>query len=176
MKPDFFKILSIDSSRATADLAVEAVSNVRDYFEEVMNICLKEKAPLNWRAARVIALCSSKNFDLFLPYADKIAQLFVRFENDGLKRIFAGLLSEYAHVLNGESQSILLDSCFKIMLSDEKIAVKYNAMKLLYKLSEVIPEIKGELSAVIDFNISEGIFRFNGEIKRIYKAIDVQIQ
>ena len=176
MRPNFYEIISIDSSRASADIAVEAIADVSEYFKEVMDISLQAKPPLNWRAARVLALSADEHHDLFIPYANQIALLFSCFTNDGLKRSYAWLLSRYAKYFNEESQSKLIEVCFNYLLSDEKIAVKYNCVKLLFEMSKIIPELKGELLAAIEFNISEGIFRMNGQLKKICKAIDIQLR
>ena len=175
MKPNFQTLLNSDSLRATADIATEAIADVPEYFKEVLDISLEAKPPVNWRAARVVALSAEKYPELFVPYVNEIAQLFSDFSNDGLKRSYAWLLSKYVNYFNEDSQYDLIEVCFNYMLSDEKIAVKYNCMKLLYELCKIIPEINGELLAAIDFNISEGVFRFNGELKKIYNAIDIKV-
>ncbi len=168
MKPNFQSILNRDSSRATADIAVEAVGNMLVYFKEVLNISLDSKPPVNWRAARVVALCAEKYPELFIPFVNKIAQLYSSFKNDGLKRSYAWLLAKYTSYLDEGSQADLIDVCFNYMLSDEKIAVKYNCMKLLFEMTKILPEIRGELQAAIDYNLQQGIFRMNGVIKKIY--------
>ncbi len=175
VKPNFQNILNSDSLRATADLAVEAVGDVPEYFKEVLDISLEAKPPINWRAARVLVLSAEQYSELFIPYVNKIAHLYASFKNDGLKRSFALILSKYVKLFNEESQADMIEVCFNYMLSDEKPAVKYNCMKVLFEMIKIIPELKGELLVVIEFNISEGIFRMNGEIKKIYKAVDIQI-
>ncbi len=175
MKPNFQNILNSDSLRATANIAIEAVGAVPEYFKEVLDISLETKPPINWRAARVIALTVDDYPELFIPYVNKIAHLFPSFKNDGLKRSFALILSKYVTHFNEESQADMIEVCFKYMLSDEKMSVKYNCMKVLFEMTKIIPELKGELQAAIDYNIQQGIFRMNGEIKKIYKAIDLKI-
>ena len=175
MKPNFQNILNSDSLRATADIATEAIADNPEYFKEVLDISLDAKPSVNWRAARVVALSAEKYPELFVSYVNEIALLFSEFKNDGLKRTYAWLLSKYADYFNEDSRSELIEVCFNYMLSDEKIAVKYNFMKLLFEMCKRIPEFKGELSAAIEFNISEGVFRFNGELKKIYNAIDIKV-
>ena len=176
MKPDFYQILNTDSSRATADLAAEAVAGVPEYFEEVLHYSFIEKSPVNWRAARVVWLCSTKFPELFKPHANKTAKLFSEFKVDGLKRTYAYMLSNYVNELDEDSLADMIDICFKYMLNDEKIAVKYNCMKFLYETCKLIPELSGELLAVIEVNISDGTFRFNGLLKKIYTEIELKIQ
>ena len=175
MKPNFKSILS-NSLRITMDIAAEAVGNNPAYFKEVINISLEEKSPINWRASRVIALCVDKHSSLFIPYVNKIAQLFSSFKNDGLKRSYAYTLSKYVEYMNEDSQADMIEVSFKYMLSDEKMAVKYNCMKVLFEMTKIIPELKGELQAAIDYNIQQGVFRMNGEIKKIYKQTEIMIK
>ena len=175
MKPNFYNILNSDSSRVSADIATEAIADVLEYFKEVLDISLNAKPPVNWCAARVIALSSEEYPELFVPYANEIAQVYSSFKNDGLKRSYAWLLSRYVNHFNEESQSDLIEVCFNYMISDEKIAVKYNCMKLLFEMTKIITDLKGELLAALEFNLSEGIFRMNGELKKIYEAVDIQI-
>jgi hypothetical protein len=172
MKPNLKGILSIDSSRITADIAADAINGNSNYFKEVINLSLNEKTPLNWRAARVVALVCDEHEELFIPYVNKTAKLFSSFKNDGLKRSYATILLKYINLFDEESLTQIIDVCFKYMLSEEKVAVKYNCMKLLYEITKKIPELRGELQAAIDYNLSENVFRFNGEIKKIYNAID----
>jgi hypothetical protein len=175
MKPNFSEIIKIDSSRATADIAVDSIGNNPGYFEEVLSISIHEREPFNWRACRVIYLCSMKHHELFKPHANKIAEIFPEFKTDGQKRGYAYLLSRYINELDENSQSQMIDTCFNYMLSDEKIAVKYNCMKFLYEISKKIPELKGELLAAIEVNLSDGTFKLNGQIKKIYKDIELKV-
>jgi len=170
MKPKFKEILS-DSLKITSEIAAEAVGNNPKYFNELIELSLNEKAPLNWRASRVIALCSDNYPKLFIPYVNKIAQVFPRFKTDGLKRSYAYVLSKYVDKIKEDNIVGLIEACFSLMFSNEKIAVKYNCMKLLFEITKMIPELRGELKALIDYNLEQGVFRMNGEIKKVYKNI-----
>jgi len=176
MKPDFLEIISSDSSRATADLAVEAVADIPEYFKEVLDISLSEPSPVNWRAARVVALSAVHHPELFKPYVNKVAKLFPSFNIDGLKRTYAWLLARYVVFFDEDSQAGMIEICFDYMLKDEKIAVKYNCMKVLYEMCKLFPELKGELMAAIEVNLADGTFRINGELKKIYNAIDIDLK
>ena len=171
MKPDFRKILT-DSLRMTVDIATEAVDGKLEYFEAVLTLAIGDEAPLNMRASRVIALIVDKYHGLMMPFVDKIANLFPNFNSDGQKRSFAYVLSKYVNRLSEDNQAKMIDVCFDYLLSNEKVAVKYNCMKFLFEMTKLYPELRGELQSAIDFNLTEGIFRMNGEIKKIYKTIN----
>jgi len=170
MKPDFKKIL-FDSSKLTIDIAAEAVGNNQEYFKIVLNLALNEKSPLNMRASRVIVSVSDVYPDLFFPYVNEAAKQFYNLNNDGQKRAFAYVLSKYVNNIEEDNRAILLDTCFDYLFSNEKVAVKYNCLILLFEFLRIYPKLKNELLSAIDFNLTEGIFRMNGEIKRIYKKI-----
>jgi len=170
MTPNFKKILN-NSLRVTSEIAAEAVDNNPKYFKQVINLSLEEKSPLNWRAARVVLICVEKNTYLFKPFVNKVGKAFINFTNDGLKRAYAHILSKYIKYLDDDILSAIIETCFLYMLANEKIAVKYNCMKFLFETSKIYPELKGELKASIDFNITNDIFRMNGNIKKIYKKL-----
>ena len=171
MKPDFENILS-DSSKLTIDIAAEAIGNNSEYFKEVLIFALAEQTPLNMRASRVIVSVCEKYADLFLPYVNITAKKIPELKNDGQKRAFTYILSKYVKNIEDDNRAILIEICFDYLFSKEKIAVKYNCLILLFELTKIYPELKNELLAAIDFNLTEGIFRLNGEIKKIYKALN----
>ena len=175
MKPDFLKILSIDSLRATADLAVEAVGNNPEYFKEVLNIACNNKSPVNWRAVRVIEFVTEQNPKLFFPYVNKYAKLFPSFKTDGFKRSFPKIFTYCKNKLNKENKVILIDTCFKYLSSGfEPIAVRVNCMQLLYELSKDIPEITGELQAAIEFQYDDEGAAYRARANMILKKIAKQ--
>jgi hypothetical protein len=176
MSTDIKSILQIDSSRLTADIAVDLIEDNTKDFDIAVDISLKTKPPLNWRAARVVALAAEKNPNLFIPYVNDIALRFPGFNNDGLKRSYARLLAQFYTFIDTSLIPALIDICFKYMLENEKPAVKYNCMILLYELSRIFPELKGELLAVIDYNIDKKVFKRNGEISRIMKSLEIRLR
>lgn len=174
MKPDFLKILSMDSLRITADIVTEAVGNNPKYFKEVLDIVTNSKSPLNWRAARVIEFCSDSYPELFTPYIDKFVKLFPTFETPGLKRSFPKIFKNSMNNLSEENKGILIDACFKYMLSGfETIAVRVNCMNFLYYLSKEIPEITGELHAAIKFRYDDESKAYKARARMILKKMNL---
>ena len=172
MQPDFKAILSIDSARAIADVALQEMGLNPDYFSQVLELALSEKSPLNWRASRVIDYAVRDNPFLFFDHADRIAPLFPSFTNDGLKRSFLSAFKQVVNRLSEENLEIIIaDSFDKLMDSKEKIAVRYYAALLLFEISKREPDIRGELQACLEFSIAEGHLRSNGKVLAILKAI-----
>ncbi len=176
MSVDIKTILLIDSSRLTADIAVDVITDNPKAFDIAVDMSLKTKSPLNWRAARVVALAAEKNPQLFIPYVNEIAIRFPGFNCDGLKRSYTRLLAKFYDYIDTSFIPTLIDICFKYMLDNEKPAVKYNCMILLFEISKKLPELKGELLAVIAYNIDKKVFRRNGEILKIMNALEIRLR
>ena len=168
----------MDSYRITAEIAVETVGNNEDLFAQLVEIMRFEKSPLNWRAARVLELCSYKFPNLFLPYVNIIAKEFPNFSTDGIKRQLPKLFGQYINDFTDENVGILVDTSFKILFSEEEaIAVRVNCMQLLYDLSNRISDIKGELEATILFLIEQHpeSLAFKGRGNQLLKKLNRQL-
>ncbi len=173
MLPDFKKILSIDSSRVTANLVVDAVGGNESYFKILMDAFYNEKSPINWRALRVIDICTDNNSDLFVPYVNKTAGIYPDYKEGAIKRILPKLFSKHVDKINQENCGILINTCFEYLLSgSEAVAVKVNCMQLLYELSKRVPEIRGELQAAIEFHYDEGTTGYKSRAKKILKELN----
>lgn len=172
MSPDFYKLLSIDSLRKTADLTAEAVGENPIFFDEVMQIALSDNIPQNWRAVRVIDLVSSKYYDLFIPYVNEIAQKFTSFRNVGQKRGLSKILIKYTNKLSENNTVNLIETCFKYLMSGkEAIAVKIYCMQILYEMSKLNKDIIGELEAVILYKLDDETPAFKARARMILKKI-----
>lgn len=149
-KPDFEAGL-YDSSRNVADQAVAAVGNNPERFRTVLDLCFKEKYPMSMRAARVVQLCAEKNLQLILPYLNEISEKIVITKIEGVKRNFLKIFTEFIDFELLKDDGRLADACFK-WLSDSKetVVVRYYCMNYCYNLCKYYPELKHELSAVLE--------------------------
>jgi hypothetical protein len=149
-------IIASNSSRESADRATEAALENSDYFSELIELTRFAKPPLNWRAARVLELCDTQNSNLIKPYINILAQEFFKYKISGLNRILPKLFSKHINDLNEDSQGIVADKCFKILINPkEPLAVLVNAMQFLFDLSKIYSDLKPELFAVIEQLLSE---------------------
>lgn len=150
--PDLEKILSLDLLRITVDVAADIVGENSSYFDDLINYSLLEKKTLSLNATRVIEIIITKKRELFFPYANLIAEKYPTFKTDGLKRMYPKILGFATEKISDENKIILLETCFKYLLSErEALVVRVNCMDLIYKISQEIPEIKGELQASLEF-------------------------
>ncbi len=173
MKSNFREILSTGSSRTITDIVVDTVGNNSDYFDIIIDLSLNENKPINWRAAWVAEFCIRKYPDLFLPHAGKIAKKYSDFTTSGLKRIYAKVLVNYIDRISQTAVHALMKIAFDYLMSEkEDIAVRVNCMQILYEISKIIPEITGELQAVMQFNFENESAAFRSRAGKILKLIN----
>ena len=78
-------------------------------------------------------------------------------EDESVKKNFMKILAETPLEFNNEQLGILVETCFELLLSENSsIANKAYSMELLYKISEIEPDLKTELIAAIEEQIPEG--------------------
>ena len=170
--------LLVDSSKITADMAVHTIGEDPVLFQKVLDFALEDRDVFAQRASRVIQLSAIKYPHLIKPHLNKIIKSFPDFRNSGLKRNMLRHLSKHTMELTEEQHGILLDVCYKfIMSSDEKPAIKVYSMDILYDISNQYPDLKKELISCIE-NImptaSEGIkSRSKKMLKKLYQEIEV---
>ena len=92
--------LLIDSSKITADMAVQTIGDNPVLFKKVLDFALEDKDVYAQRASRVIQLVVVKYPHLLFPHLDKIITSLPGFHNGGLKRNMLRLLSKHNKNLN----------------------------------------------------------------------------
>ena len=145
------ELLSTDSSRAVADLAVLAVGSDQKAFDVIMDLCFKTKYPLNMRAARVLALCADKHPELIKKYTTKVTDLIINSTTGGVKRGIMKAVIDCIDIEEIPDSGLLVDHCFKIILdSSEDYAHRVYAMEIVYKTCLFVPELKDELRQTLE--------------------------
>lgn len=158
IKTDFNELedLLSDSSRKTADIAVNLVGSDSGIYKRFIDFALEDRGKYAMRAARVINLVSLKHPHLIRPYLPMLVHKLPNLKNDGLKRGIAKTISERSPDYDDETTGLLVNTCFD-WLNDpqEKIALKVYAMEILYRISQFYPEMKPELIASIEHQLPE---------------------
>ena len=168
--------LIFDSGRNTAFNAVEIAIKNPQLIPQFIEIAFKNKKQFSMRAANVIEKLDYIKPNLLSNYIDKIISFIPSCENEGVKRSFLKMISRYTKKINEENLNILLNNCFKwLVSSNTEIAVKYYCMIILYDISNIYPEIKNELYHSIQVqlpNSSAGIKNIGHKLlKKLNKDI-----
>ncbi len=129
--------------------------------------------PISNRAGWVLSHAIQKRPELILPYLDEMLKMAHLLKSDGEKRNLVKVLSLVT--ISPNLQGEAMDLCFRwLNETGESIAVRAYCMDVLYNLSIDIPEIKGELAAIIENHMD----RFSAGLKnkgskilhKIYKS------
>lgn len=146
-----------DSSRKTADLAVDMILKEPSLIEDFFQFSIRADTKYAMRAARVLSIVAEKKPSVIYPYINSIIQKLPDIPHEGIKRGFARVLSEFSFQSMEENIGILVDQCFKwLNSSDEAIAIKVYSMDILYKVCLQIPELCHELELTIEDQIEKG--------------------
>ncbi len=165
-----FESQLVDSSRIIAELVAENVGDNPEHFKKLMELAFSRKEKIAMRASRAAIFCVQKYRHLIEPYLDKIIHMLP--EDESVRKNFMKILSETPLEFNEEHLGILVEICFEMLLNDRSsIANKAYSMELLYKISEIEPDLKTELIAAIEEQIPTGSSGIKLIGKRLLKKL-----
>jgi hypothetical protein len=167
-------LLMVENSRRNTDLIADLVFNKPELFDELVSIYLRNEEPVSRRAVWVVDTVTEKHPELLDPYLESFVNALPSFEHDGLKRVSLRMLSRSPLPQNYLGD--LMNICFDWLVSSkESVAVKVYAMEILYRISEVEPDLKKELADSIEWRIGEGTPGFKNRglktLKKLYKEM-----
>lgn len=150
-----FESQLVDSSRLIAEIVAENVGDNPEHFKKLMELSFGGKEKLSMRASRAVTFCVQKYPRLIDPYVNQIIHMLP--EDESVRKNFMKILAEMPLEFNEEQLGILVETCFEMLLNDKSsIANKAYSMELLYKISEIEPDLKTELIAAIEEQIPTG--------------------
>jgi len=146
---DIREFLKIDSSRLNADILVDKIEEDTDIFETVWKIMLEDTYPLSMRASRVIWLFAIKHPYYVKPRLSEIISILPEIQTESVWRNMLNTISLFP--IPEEQTGSVFDLCYGIVESQgSAIAVKANAMTILYNISKTEPELKMELITLFE--------------------------
>ncbi|MEI6765662.1 MAG: hypothetical protein WCM76_08475 [Bacteroidota bacterium] len=165
---DITEALGTDSSRATIDWVVNEIGSDRKKFRIALEHCFADIYPIAMRAARAVQISCVVNPQFTNLYIDEILEHLATAKVEGVRRSFAKLFNDNVDLKNFKQLGVLTNTCFNILESPkEGIAVRYYAMQILYKISQIEPDLKPELALIIQLRLDES----SGGIKNISQKL-----
>ena len=164
-----------DSGRATADVAVDVISQKPELFSEAYDLCMAQEGKMAMRAARVVWLIAESMPELFKPYLHDVVNKLPSLTHTSVKRCMLKILSVYDLSDEEELHGHIIEECFRNMLaSDAEIAIRGYSIAVLDKMLKIYPEISGELISAYQILIDSGpetLARYsNKKLKELYKT------
>ena len=167
-------LLMVENSRRNTDLIADLVFNKPELFDELVSIYLRNEEPVSRRAVWVVDTVAENLPGLLEPYLESIAEALPNFEHDGLKRVSLRMLARSP--LPQKYLGELMNLCFDWLVSPkESVAVKIYAMEILYRMSQVEPELKKELADSIEWRIAEGTPGFKNRGLKTLKQLNKEM-
>ena len=146
---DIREFLKIDSSRLNADILVDKIEEDLEVFETMWEIMLEDTYPLSMRASRVIWLFAIKHPYYVEPRLSELIIILPEIKTESVWRNMLNVISLYS--IPEEHTGTVFDLCYGIVESQvSPIAVRANAMTILYNISNIEPELKMELITLFE--------------------------
>lgn len=146
-----------DSGRATADMAVDIISQKPELFKEAYELCMQQDGKMAMRAARVVWLVGENMPEIFKPYYTDMVNRLPDLTHSSVKRCMLKLLSVTDLSREEELNGIIIDVCFKCVNdSEEDVAIRGYALQVLERMIKLYPEVTGELMSALQLMIESG--------------------
>jgi hypothetical protein len=123
-------------------------------FNQLFQLIFSGDHRLAWRSCWIIDIASEEHPELLLSNLPVIISGFLSTEDRSLKRHFTRILCRYK--ISEEYLGAVVNRSFELLSPSEPAAVRVFAMQLLFNVSLVMPDLKGELISVIESLMEEG--------------------
>jgi hypothetical protein len=148
-------LLTRELSRRNIDSVVALIEQQPALFREVFEIFIRDEGASSRRAAWAADIFSEEHPGSLLPLLPELWASFFKFGHDGMKRHSLRMIAR-SPLPEGEQLGILITTCFDWLLSPViAVAPKVHCMDILYRISELEPDLKKELADSIEWRISE---------------------
>ncbi len=155
MNPDIhMKIEDIlsDSSRATADMAVDIIRQQPALFSDAYRLCMAQQGTMALRTARVVQLVAEEHPGIFRPYFTDMVHSLHTLSHSSVKRCTMKVLTFYDLTDEEELHGLIIDAAF-LRMNDpgEDVATRAYAIMVIRRFLHIYPEITGEYIAALKF-------------------------
>jgi hypothetical protein len=165
------ELLLFETSRRNTDLVAEMVYQEPRLFEELFRVYSENIEPVSRRAAWVIDSVSEKHPSFIAPHLYEIIELLPTFRHDGLKRHSMKILAR-SPLPSGDHLGALIKICFEWLLSpNEAVAAKIYCMEVLYRISQIEPDLKKELADSIEWRMNEETAGFKNRGQKMVRKL-----
>lgn len=170
--PEIFSFVLSDSLRATADAGVEMIIKSANLFKQLYAISFSAPYPYCMRAAHIIQLGCEKKPDILKNDINEVVEHLPGIKISGVKRCYLKVLDEFTDLKTIKEPGILAGLCFDWLMSmSESTAVRIYCMGILYKMTEIEPDLKQELVSSIEFHFDKSSTGFKNRANKILKKL-----
>ena len=156
---DWIKIL-VDSSKNLIEFSIELVKKQPELFDSLLYLIINHSDDKFYkssqRAARVVYYLIERNLierNLIEnnKYLDKILDFLEILQDDSIRFSLLKIFTVCSLPKDEDKLSLLTKICYDALESQTKrIAVKIYSIEILYRISEIYPELKHELRSILE--------------------------
>jgi hypothetical protein len=168
--------LLLEMSRRNTDLVADLICQNHELFAALFQIYLRNEEPVSRRAAWVIDTVTENYPELIAPHLGKMIEMLPEFHHDGLKRHSLRMLAR-SPFPPGDDLGKMISICFDWLLSpSESVSVKVYSMEILYRISQVEPDMKKELADSIEWRMNEETAGFRNRGQKLLKKLYMELK
>lgn len=159
-----------ENSRYNVNRIVRMVEEDPDLVRELVSFSIQNNVVLSMRASWVLTHCYDSMPEIIQPYIDELVKATPHLPHTGSRRNILRILM--CEPIPEELQVFLFDHCLQWIVSKkEPIAVKANAMEILYNIAMEQPDLKNEVIPVILDIIPNGSMGVISRGKKILRKL-----
>lgn len=152
------EMLSVKTGFGAIDLIADTAIVKASVIQVLFDFSMGEDPTLAFRSAYAMQKAAEKKDGVLKNYYGRIIEAMPSLANESVIRSFLNILiAAGVKDLSDREQGILADCCFKWLNEPgSAVAIKAYSMELIYRLSEIYPELSIELVASINNNMESG--------------------
>jgi hypothetical protein len=175
----------MDSSRESRLALAHLVIKDPQLTPKLMEILFMVDDKISYKAVWVLEFVYNKDLEVLLPYLDTFTENIHKVHLDQavrpvakicellVKAIYSKENNSVKSVLQFKHKEKIIETCFDIMINDEKIAPKTYAMNTLYLLGKDFDWIHPELLQILERDFQNQSAGFKARARQIIKKIKV---
>lgn len=159
-----------DRSKRNIEHMASEIGDDPTQFGELMSVFLDGPYRITQYAAHLLGKCCDLQPHLILPYLGQMIELLDKEVHDSLKRNVVRTM-QFVDIPE-EHWDKTAQYCFQLLESKkEAVAIKVFSMTVLANLCEKLPELKNELSIIIEDQMPYGSAGFKSRGAKILKKL-----
>jgi hypothetical protein len=140
-----------DSSKRTVEAGAQIAEQEPKLFPSLMELAFRQSGPHSMRATRVVVLLIERRPDLFGKYIEPILQRMESIHHESVKFNMLKIFTFCDLPEDEDNLGKLTNLCFDAVEANvSRIAIKVYAIEILYRISQIEPELKHELLDIIE--------------------------
>ena len=140
-----------DSSKRQVLFGMSLCESQPELFPSLFGMAMEQCGKYSQRAARIVCYLLKKPDSLFQDYIEIILNELETIFDESIKFCFLNIFTECKLPDDDEKLGLLTKICIDSVESKvDRIAIKVYAIDILYRISEIVPEIKSEIYYLIN--------------------------